>query len=320
MLAEIYPHCFLETVEGAVFAVVSYGLEEGRILADLRYVREAGAWRKLDTAQAYDWLQARAPDYLFHSRRLDCTLHAVPVEAIIKLHEPRVRLKDLLTVPPRDALEQSLLDTVAVFAQHGVPSAQIGVTGSILICAHKPGSDIDLLIFSRANFKRARRAVAVEIEQGRFQALDIAAWRSAYQRRACSLSFDEYLAHERRKHNKFLLDGTKVDLSLALSAEEAGSGNEHYRKRGAVRLSARVIDASQAFDYPYRYRIEHSKFAEVVSFTNTYAGQALAGEMIEVVGLVEENASGNRRIVVGTDREAAGHYIKVPGLAKFGVC
>jgi hypothetical protein len=319
MLTEIYPRCFVETAQGMVFAVVLCGVEEGRVLADLRYVREAGAWRKLDTAQANRWLKKHVPDYLYHSQGLDCALHGVPVAAIVKVHEPRARLQDLQTVPSPDAIERRLSEAIAVFAEHDVPSTQIGVTGSILIGAQHLGSDIDLLIFGRAFFERARRAVAEKIKRGRFQALDIAAWRSAYQRRACSLSFDEYLAHERRKHNKFLLDGTKVDLSLVLSAEEAGIDNECYSKRGLVRLSARVADASQAFDYPYRYRIEHPEYAEVVSFTNTYAGQALAGEMIEVVGLVEENTRGNRRIVVGTDREAAGQYIKVPGLAKSGI-
>jgi hypothetical protein len=310
----IYPRCFVETVDGLAFAVVLGGLEDGRVRAELRYRRDGEHWRKLDPAQAQALLSAQAPDWIFHSWELDCRLHGVPVAAIVQVHEPQARLQALLEKTPCDALEQALHDVLGVFAEHGLASANFGVTGSLLIGAQTSTSDIDLLIFERETFETARGTVAAEIGTGRFKALDDKAWRAAYARRGCSLSFAEYLAHERRKFNKFLYGNIKVDLSLAVNSEVQDIAAQVYRKRGRVKLRARVCDASGAFDYPYRYGIEHPDYAEILSFTNTYAGQALAGETVEVVGLVEEGTDGTRRIVVGASREATGDYLKVPAL------
>ena len=73
-----------------------------------------------------------------------------------------------------------------------------------------------------------------------------------------------------------------------------------------------VIDDKQAFDFPARYLIDNEMTPEVISFTHTYVGQAQKGETIEVAGAIEcDSASGQRRLVVGSTREAIGEYIKV---------
>jgi len=47
----------------------------------------------------------------------------------------------------------------------------------------------------------------------------------------------------------------------------------------------------------------------VLSYTHTYAGQALPGELIEARGIVEE-VGDIKRLVVGTSREPKGEWIK----------
>jgi predicted nucleotidyltransferase len=53
----------------------------------------------------------------------------------------------------------------------------------------------------------------------------------------------------------------------------------------------------------------------VLSYTHTYAGQALAGEVIEASGMVEE-VEGFKRLVVGTSREPKGEWIRSLTLLK----
>jgi hypothetical protein len=74
-----------------------------------------------------------------------------------------------------------------------------------------------------------------------------------------------------------------------------------------------VTDAALAFDSPSVYKVErgNSRIKEVLSYTHTYAGQALEGEKIEVCGFLEEARDGRCRVIVGTTREARGEYIKV---------
>jgi hypothetical protein len=56
------------------------------------------------------------------------------------------------------------------------------------------------------------------------------------------------------------------------------------------------------------YEVDHESVTKVLSFTHTYSGQALAGEVIEACGVCEEH--GNEQwLIVGTTREARGEYI-----------
>ena len=47
----------------------------------------------------------------------------------------------------------------------------------------------------------------------------------------------------------------------------------------------------------------------MLSFTHTYSGQALAGEVIEAAGVLEVHGD-ERWLVVGTCREPVGEYIR----------
>jgi predicted nucleotidyltransferase len=134
-------------------------------------------------------------------------------------------------------------------------------------------------------------------------------WREAYQRRGCSLTFAEYVWHERRKLNKFAYGGTKVDISCV-------AGPPSYAQARGRKLDRRIIQAivtndRDAFDYPARYGIEHPEISDILCYNPTFTGQARAGELVEAAGWEEETCGGRRRLVVGTSREAAGEYLKV---------
>ncbi|MFW5638973.1 MAG: DNA polymerase subunit beta, partial [Methanoculleus sp.] len=62
------------------------------------------------------------------------------------------------------------------------------------------------------------------------------------------------------------------------------------------------------FDNPAVYAVDHDEIGRVLSFTHTYSGQALAGEVIEARGVVERHGD-ERWLIVGTTREAKGEYI-----------
>ena len=51
------------------------------------------------------------------------------------------------------------------------------------------------------------------------------------------------------------------------------------------------------------------RYSRVLSFSHTYSGQALAGELIEARGVCEEH-DGEKWLIVGTTREARGEYIR----------
>ena len=308
-MKNVQPRDFIETREGLVFAVVDGVIEQGRVLGFLRYRREGGQPVKLQTDQANAWLAAHHPDLLFDSPRLAARLHGVPVDRIVRHYRPRERAAELMVTPARDALEAKAQRCLDLFRQGGIPLASLGITGSLLIGAQHPASDLDFVIYDRDVFHRAREMVRSAIAAGDLAELAADDWREAYERRGCELSFDEYLWHERRKLNKGLCGGTKFDITLVAHRPEPPDGP--VRKLGRISLTAEVTDAREAFDFPARYRLAHPEIGEVLSFSHTYAGQALAGEWVEISGLLEETDDGKRRIIVGSTREAPGEFIRV---------
>ncbi|MET0069251.1 MAG: nucleotidyltransferase domain-containing protein [Candidatus Thiodiazotropha sp.] len=309
------PKDFIETAEGLIFAVVTADPEDQKVLSFLRYRRTADGYRKLSSRDADELLKSRYPHYIHYSRARDVRLHGIPRDLIAIHHQPRKRLQEILVRTPCDEIEEKLQCLAALFADQGLDSGEMGVTGSLLIGAQKSGSDIDLLFYHPEPFRRARKIVKSLLRQGLLQPLDDDLWQDAYQRRGCSLTFDEYFWHEARKYNKAAIEQTKFDISLI--TPERWQDLLHYRKLRRCSLQAGIADADHSFDYPARYSLDHPSVKEAVSYTATYLGQAEGGERVEVRGQLEVSALGHLRIVIGSDREAADEYIKVllPGLS-----
>ncbi|CAI8876660.1 nucleotidyltransferase domain-containing protein [Methylocaldum szegediense] len=305
------PRDFIETPDRLIFAVVDSQLEEDRVLCFLRYVKIDGQFTKMGTREANAYLEAHAPQYLFSSKRLDARLHAVSQKSISRHYRPQQRVQDLLSSGPHDEIERKAVRLMQKLGSRGLDLSRLGLTGSLLIGAQTPKSDLDFVIYGREAFFQAREIVGRLLETGELRDLDDAAWRDAYDRRGCALSFEEYVWHERRKLNKALIDGTKFDITLVDEplSKEPGA----VRKLGPIRIRAQVADATYAFDYPAVYRLSHPEITEAISFTHTYAGQAQTGETIEIAGLLEESETGTRRVIAGSSREAQGEYIKVVG-------
>ena len=275
----------------------------------MRYVQDNSGWKKATTEQANAFLEQHHPDYLHYSPVLDAHLHAVDINRIVKHHQPKQRLQQIMQENQPDAIEHDLFQLCDLLQQNGLDLTQIGITGSLLVGVQNQSSDIDLVCYGRSVFHQCRAIARELIEQGQLQELNDQDWQQSYQRRSCDLSFAEYVWHEQRKTNKAVINRRKFDLNFIddLKRSEATS----YQKCGAIKLQCKIIDDTHAFDYPAEFKIEHERFDAIVSFTATYTGQALQGETVEVSGIVEQTPEGVKRIVVGSSREAHGEYIKV---------
>jgi len=233
----------------------------------------------------------------------------VSIEDIKQHHQPRQRLKAILTSATVDSIEQDCIELCQLLLAEGLEIEQLGVTGSLLIGAQKQSSDIDLVVYGRERFHATREVIQALLAQQKLQALAAVDWQSSYQRRDCDLSYETYVWHEQRKYNKALIHQRKFDLNLIVL--EQALDTAIYEKQGTLRLQAQVLNADYAFDYPSRFLIQHPNITEVVCYTATYTGQAEVGEWIEVSGAIEQGNDGSQRILVGSSREAAGEYIKV---------
>ncbi|NOZ82829.1 MAG: hypothetical protein GXN98_03295 [Euryarchaeota archaeon] len=255
------------------------------------------------TSESFAYLRERYPEYLF---RHPCReMQAVPLERVREHLLPERRLEEIVELPS-DGFERDVRALV-LRLERVVPLRCLGITGSALAGLHSPTSDIDLVVYGRENLERLRRMLA----EG-WGELSLEQWRRCYRKRFPSgegLSFEEFLWHERRKLNRLSFRGRLVDLLLVRRVKRRWRA-ERCRQLGRRCIRAVVVDDSLSFDVPARYGVEHESVREVVSYTHTYTGQAVRGEVIEACGMLEE-AGGRLRLVVGTSREAEGEYIRV---------
>ncbi|MFH1788093.1 MAG: nucleotidyltransferase domain-containing protein [Candidatus Altiarchaeota archaeon] len=320
---------FIVSEDGLVFSVVSYAHPEDRVVAFLRFVPEGGRLVKAGTtAGSFRYLEKEHPDYVFFSEVHDAKLQGVPEERIRELIRPDVFLKDLFGGRKLDGHEERIRDLAATLSgRSGVSLDLFGVTGSVLVGAHSPASDVDLVVYGRDGFERVRRIVSecklpiVPLGEDDF--------RAAYEKRfpvSKELSFEEFVFHERRKFNCGVFEGVKFDVLYVRGVGEAfGSwGDVAYERIGEVSFNGRVVDDSLAFDYPAVYGVEGDcvfdgrkyTVSEISSFTHTYAGQVFNGERVEASGILEDASSPagvSYRVLVGSSREASGEYIKNAG-------
>ncbi len=292
-------------------AVVSDNIESGRALSWLRYIKDTHGMHKLDTVDADHFIREHYPQFIFHSKYADIDLHGIPEQDIQHVLKPQQAVNHLLALAEPDNKQQDAIYLLQLLIDNGISQRCLGLTGSLLLNAQTARSDIDLLVYGRDVFFHTRNVIADLIKAGELKPLAHNDWLEAYQRRDCSLDFETYHWHERRKSNKCIAGSSKVDVSMIPGRDELPATNELYSKMGHKTLNATVVNDQYAYDFPARYVIDHEHIDEVVVYTATYTGQAVKGERVEASGVLEQSASGRQRLVVGTSREAQGEYLKV---------
>lgn len=297
---------FVETVDGWIFAVADYAHQDGlrcllRYVPDSQGTREARGikYRKLDFDEAFAFLKKERPDYVRD-------LHVVPEEDVIRIYSPIIELQRVAKADFRVKKISTLL------AGGGVPEECIGITGSMLIGLQGPSSDIDLVAYGKSWWK-AREVLAKA--EGSIQELDEAMWRRIYTKRKPEIGFDEFVLHEMRKGNRGMIGGTYFDLLFTRDWSQI-SPTLPGEVIGRRKIVAEVLDAEFSFDSPAIFKLDH-EVGEIFCYSHTYAGQALPGETVEAMGVVEKTPTG-QRLVVGTTREAKGEWIRSLTLLEAG--
>ena len=298
---------FVITKQDWIFSVVSYDLGEEDVKCLLRYIpdergerlSEKGRYRKLDFYDSYDFLRRHHPEYVKD-------VHVIPKRDIKKILRPEEWL------PLIAEREESVKTIYELLGKH-IPKERIGITGSFLCGLNGEKSDLDFVVYGLKNFNLARDIIEDAKEEGLLAEIKEEIWKRIYRKRKPELSYEDFVAHERRKKNRGVIGNSYFDILYVrdwAEIEKLDMRNyERGERVGYVEITAEVKDASFSFDNPAIYVIDHPEINKVLSFTHTYAGQALEGEKIEARGVMERTKH-ETRLVVGTTREAKGEWIK----------
>ncbi len=291
---------FIVDADGWIYAVSTYDNAE-RAGCVLRYVPDPKGgrvnpqgirYRKMEFDEAYAFIAKHKPGY-------SGTVQRIPVADIRQVLKPELRMPAVAASHPRVRELRSILN---------VPDGFIGCTGSILCGLDNETSDIDLVVYG-AEWFRAQRTLKDAIRNGRIDDLSEEMWERVYEKRQPEIPFGDFVLHERRKWNRGQIGGTYFDLLYTRAYEDIGRiAITKGGVLGKMTITAKVTDASFAFDNPAVYLVDHDEIKKVLSFTHTYSGQALTGETIEACGVAEQHGS-ERWLIVGTTRIAKGEYI-----------
>ena len=291
---------FIVTKDDWIFAVADYCHEDG-IRSILRYVpdpqgtRGTGKkYRKMDFDDAFIFMRKARPEWV-------SDVHIVPWDSVKEILAPDKRL-------PQITEKNEKVKAIVKSLEKHVPLENMGVTGSLLPGLEIGSSDIDFIVYGSSWFT-ARDIIRRE-KQKKNPITEISddMWQDIYKKRRPDISFDEFLLHEIRKGNRGMVGGTYFDLLYVRDWKDIAPclrGTDVGNKT----IEATVTNADFAFDSPAIYKIDHPEISYVLSYTHTYAGQALVGERIEARGMVE--IVGNmKRLIVGTTREPKGEWIR----------
>lgn len=291
---------FIEDRDGWIYAVSTYDNPD-TIGCVLRYVPDTNGervhpsgqrYKKYDFEEAFGHIARHKPQYAG-------LLHRVPHADVKKIFRPDLELPRIARAHPR---VQKLVDLFSL------PEGSIGCTGSLLCDLDNESSDIDMVVYGKHWFS-AQQQVRRGIASGAVEGLSPDMWRRVYEKRKPGIPYECFVLHEMRKYNRGQIEGTYFDILFTRSYDElksapAGKGEIIGKKT----IEAKVTGASLAFDNPAVYEVDHPEVSKVLSFTHTYSGQALAGEIIEACGVCERQGD-EYWLIVGTSREARGEYI-----------
>ena len=285
-----------------IYAVSTYDNDE-RVGCVLRYVPDEHGervnpsgqrYKKYDFEEAYAFIAEHKPQYTDLVQR-------IPLRDVQSVLKPEVEIARIATATAHPRVKRLLwfLD---------LPPGTVGCTGSLLCQLENSASDIDIVVYGKHWFA-AQARVKQGIRAGTIEGLSPDMWRKVYDKRKPEVSYEDFVLHEERKWNRGQIDGTYFDILYTRSYDNISCvPATRERVLGKQTIEATVTDSSLAFDSPAVYDVEHESVSKVLSFTHTYSGQALAGEVIEACGVCEEH--GNERwLIVGTTREARGEYI-----------
>lgn len=328
---------FIHTQDDLFFATTTYLHPNNRILSFLRYIPDpkgdrslnGSKYSKVDSKQAYDFLNDSFPEYLFDCEVTGVEMMGVPAGKVKEILSPVERLKEIMNHPSPDELLLKVIKVANVFREEaGIDQKHLGISGSVLPGLYDPQvSDIDFVVYGLKNHQKAMETFEYMKNDVNSDLKGIADdyWAKLYEKRIkdSTLSYDEFRWYEERKNNRGVVDGTLFDILATREWHEIQGtfGEDTYKPCGTVKIEATVSDALAAFDNPAAYQVEDVNILEgpkvpikeVASYTHTYSGQARDGEIITARGKLEKvmGRTTYYRLIVGTTRESLGEYIKL---------
>lgn len=302
----------VETVEGLIFTVKGLIHPPGRLIAYLRFVPDPEGDRKRGGVfyrRVYGFeeqrqiLHGRFPDYIGFDPVFGFEVQGVPGRCAQKIYDPCLRLRQISEKGARDPLEENALAFAELLKEAaGVSISSLGVSGSVLGELHRPGSDIDLVVYGDGESRAVHRALGRLLESSRgpvrrLGETELAALHASHKTDT-PLSFPDFARLQSRKSNEGYFEQVPYFIRFMKGKGESEEryGDSYFEPLGRAAIRFRVADDSSAIFTPCRYGVEDVLFQdrageidlrEVVSFRGRFSDQVRSGEQATARGSLE---------------------------------
>jgi predicted nucleotidyltransferase len=303
---------YLETEEGLFFAVKGLIHPPDRIVGCLRYFPDPKGDRQKEGfhytrlyhfAEQVQFLQEHYPQYLAFEPTIQATLQSVPLQAIRRVFDPRVRLQELSRQDERDPLEEDAWAfTNQLHEISGISPTSLGISGSLLIGLHLSRSDLDVTVHGAQNCRslhQALRRVLLGTSEN-ISRLDEQGMEALYTERSADtrMAHNQFFRSERDKVIQGQFQGRTYFIRFLKELEETGEtyGSLRYSPEGKAEIQGVISDDQDAIFTPCRYALGDVNFLngspvndlrEIVSYRGRFCEQAWRGDTVQAFGTLE---------------------------------
>jgi hypothetical protein len=305
----------IETGDKVIFDVKGLVHPPDKVVAFPRYIpsidgtrgRQGKLYTKIyNLAERFKYLQRKTPALIVADPVFGEKLCEVPIDAITRHYDPLKALSALRSKTVLQPLEQKAVMLAEELKEAaGIPWSSIGVSGSVMAELFTLQSDIDPLVYGTTNCRKAYAALQtlLKTETSRFKPYTKAELQALFDFRSkdTNMSFEDFERVETRKAFQGKYDGTDYFVRFVKDYDEIDEnyGDVYYENAGYAKISATVVDDSEALFTPCTYKLnkvqvlsgDNLAITEIVSFRGRFCEQAKPDEAITAQGKVERVAN-----------------------------
>ncbi|KON33390.1 MAG: hypothetical protein AC479_04705 [miscellaneous Crenarchaeota group-6 archaeon AD8-1] len=318
----------IENKDGIIFDVKGLIHPPRKVIAFPRFIPSITGNRKIkkihydkiyNLSERFYYLKKNYTDLIVYDPVFDEILCEVPVEKIKKHYNPIIKLEKLRRSKKNSELENKASDLLTILKKKaGIPWNSIGISGSIMTGLYNLQSDLDPVIYGIKNCQKAYNILEeiLKNEETDLRAYDRKGLKNLYnfRKKDTQMSFEDFIKVESRKAFQGMFRKTEFFIRFVKNWDEIHHqyGDIKYTNCGDAKISATIIDDSEALFTPCTYKVENVlifsgkknvQIEEITSFRGRFCLQAKQEENIVAQGKLEKVQTKNNgtyfRLILG---------------------